>query len=456
EAEDANLTLLQPSSGAWGRPADFDGDGILDVVADQGGPLLLRGRVPWPDTSVTGLDRLGSWSVPTNGFHVAGDFDGDGWTDLVAASPEVGAEEYREGGVHVLLGPPSRWGSERADLREAADVSWTHESITEAVFSRADAADLTGDGRAELIVLTGRDPEFPSAPEGYVRILQGRTVESLSTAVLQDEEPWFTVHWETGSYGNNLATLPDLDGDGLAELAIRAPARDDDGLQADTVALLPPDAVDPSLTGQAIADVWALLPRGDAVQNVELMPGANSLGDADGDGYLDAAVTVYDTDATFGVETLCTAVLRGAATLATSTVSDRLGGRVCFLRDHAGRVNLDPGYRRVVADIDADDVGDVYWSSVWTDWQVYDSDRMACVMPTAELPTSGEDLVQDARKFCFGTGTAETFSRTDVADLDGDGLPELLAAEPTWGDAGEGRLLVVPGFALPWDDPSRW
>ena len=134
---------------------------------------------------------------------------------------------------------------------------------------------------------------------------------------------------------------------------------------------------------------------------------------------------------------------------------ERLGGRVCFRRDYDDQVNKNPGHQRVVPDTDGDGVADLFWSSVPTDPEDYEGSRMSCVMPTAQLPAAGEALVEDIRKFCFGSADEDPYSHTDVADLDGDGLPELLVGEPTWNDE-QGRILVVPGFALPWDDPTRW
>ena len=36
------------------------------------------------------------------------------------------------------------------------------------------------------------------------------------------------------------------------------------------------------------------------------------------------------------------------------------------------------------------------------------------------------------------------------------GQAEQRLAQRPIGDARQGRILVVPGFAIPWDDPTRW
>ncbi len=183
------------------------------------------------------------------------------------------------------------------------------------------------------------------------------------------------------------------------------------------------------------------------VRRYEPIQDETGLGDVNGDGYGDVAVAVYD--ATGSEDTFCTSVLRGAAGVPARTLSDQIGGRVCETSTHRAPAG------RVVPDTDGDDVPDLFFDYVpdlpYDDevgWKWH-----ACVMPTAQLPLSGSISFDDARKLCFGSRDV-VYRTSDVIDLDGDGLPELLASDPTFGDAG--RILVMAGFAIPWDDPTRW
>lgn len=453
---DGGLSLLRNSTGTWGRPTDLDGDGIKDIVASHRGPLLLRGGLPGPDTSVTGGDWLGHWAVSTNQFGLAGDFDGDGWVDLYAVSDEDGLESLYEGAAALVLGPPSRWPTVRASFDEA-DALWQHEEVREWFGLLEVAADFTGDGLSDLVLLGGKSAmAWPYDPGGYLRILRGRTTDLPLDRPVEEEEPWFTVEFEVYEGYDLLTYLPDVDGDGIVDLAFQ---QYNYGTYEGTegLALMPAHDLTPEYTGAELTDVWEEIAKGDAVDRVLVVQDANELGDVDGDGYGDAALTVYDTMSdVYGESVVCLGVFRGGADLSSSTVSDQLGGRVCFQRDYPDTVNGHPGNQRVVPDTDGDDVPDLFWQSVPTVPGDYYSDRMSCIMPTAQLPSAGEILVEEMRKFCFGTGTDEIFNQVDVADLDGDGLPELLAAESDWGDQDQGRILVVPGFALPWDDPTRW
>ncbi len=219
DGESGNLTLRRDTTGTWGRPADFDGDGILDVVADHVGPLLLHGRLPWPNTLITGVDWLGNWGAETNGFNVAGDFDGDGWTDVFGTYREDGHHELYEGAVYLHLGPPSRWPTVRESIRENADAHWTHEDGREKFGEAQEAADLTGDGLSDLVLLGGKSSDLsgPNDPGGYLRILPGRTSGFPTGIPIEEEEPWFTVDFEVYSSDNRMATLPDIDGDGIPD-----------------------------------------------------------------------------------------------------------------------------------------------------------------------------------------------------------------------------------------------
>jgi hypothetical protein len=441
------------ASGTWGRPTDFDGDGILDVVAHHRGPLLLRGRVPWENTSMHAVDFLGNWSTAADGFTIAGDFDGDGWPDVFATDHEDGHEEAKEGAVSLRLGPPSRWSTEWAMFDEDADAHWTHEDGRENFGLLHDAADLNGDGLSDLALLGGKSSlARPSDPGGYLRILPGRTSGLPMGIPIEEEEPWFTLDFTVYSTSNLMAVLPDIDGDGIPELAFEK--RVWEGSEAvHSLAIVPTAVLTPAFTGQELTELWEPIPNGDAVQHVQVVRDANELGDVNGDGYGDVALIVYDTMDVHGDEVVCLGALLGGANLPASTTSDQLGGLVCFQRNYLDRLNGNPGRQRVVPDTDGDGIADLFWSAVPSVAGDYDSPRMSCVMPTAQLPSAGKVLVEEVRKFCFGTGTDEPFDETDVADLDGDGLPELLTGETSWG---QGRILVTPGFAIPWDDPTRW
>jgi hypothetical protein len=447
DGEGGTLALYDDSFGGWGEPTDFDGDGITDVVANSRGALLLHGRIPWPDTSVTGGDWLANLTIESQGLNVLGDFDGDGWPDLAATFREEGLQELYEGEVDVVLGPPDRWPAYWTDVREMTDAHWTHDQYNEWFGLQTDAADLTNDGLSDLVIVSGRPTVNLSGPLGYLRLLTGRSTGLPVEARIEDEEPWYTLDLPVW-WAEQLAIFADLDGDGIDDLAFQVAAYDDAGEPADTLALVPPDVLTPTYTGQDLTDLWTQLDLGDAIQRIDVTPKARKLGDANGDGYGDALLIVYET--VYGEASACNTVLYGAADMAGATISDRIGGRMC-----AGDDYFFPA-TRIVPDTDGDGVADLFIEDVLNDTFDHTGGLHSCIVPTAELPDAGVASFYDVRRFCFGTGTDDRFwGRTDLVDLDGDGLPELLAGDADW-DGGVGRILVVAGFELPWGDPTRW
>ncbi len=213
----AALTLEYGGAGALGRTADFDRDGITDVVADLGGVLLVRGRLPGPGTPV-GDDAVGHWYGEVQ---VAGDFDGDGSTDLFLVSQQG---SYDAGDLYLLLGPADGWPTTRTSMADTADGQWTlvQHRYTEYLGMYGGAADLTGDGLSDIVLLSQSTSEArPTDPDSYLRVITGRTSALPAGGPLEDEEPWYGLDFAGGS---EPSLLPDIDGDGIDDMVLRASA----------------------------------------------------------------------------------------------------------------------------------------------------------------------------------------------------------------------------------------
>jgi hypothetical protein len=454
--EDSPL-VLRPgrATGSAGRREDIDGDGVQDLVTSMSGTLFLHGHIPWPDTSVLDGDYLSWWS--SAGVGSAGDFDGDGSVDLVFTTAEDGAYEYAEGRVYLLLGPYTDWPAYESDVEANADAIWTHENSLEGFGKFTDAADVTGDGLSDIVVLSGRSSQsYDADPDAYVRVLPGRTTDLPMNVPVQDEPIWFTGSFDVT--GDELALLPDIDGDGIAEVSFSDRQYDADNTRADRIALLPNDLLRPDLAGQDVGELWDVIANGDE-RMVQALHESVALGDANDDGYGDIAVQVNEPmEGVYLDDVVCMGVFHGGAALTSSTVSAQMGGRVCQNEHHRDRadatsLSLD-NIARLAPDLDGDTVPDFLLDYVPSVADELGSDLATCIVPTSQLPSAGAVHVDEARRFCFATELKANVYH-DVIDLDGDGLGELLLSEPSW-DGDRGRILVIPGFAIPWDDATRW
>ncbi len=236
------------------RAADFDGDGYADLAigvpfedttaSDDGLVHVLYGTNAGlhtaDDQSLTQSALTGS-NEADDQFGAAlahGDLDGDGFDDLVIGVP---GEDY---GTHpgtgravVLRGSPAGLvlGGESLDLEAEATPG-----IDQRYGDALAVGDFDGDGRDDVAI------GIPGDGPGAVRIFGGSDGPLVRGARLSALDPNLpsptdpndpTPSDDPERLGAALA-IGDFDGDGYADLAIGAPARDAPGAAAEVGAVL--------------------------------------------------------------------------------------------------------------------------------------------------------------------------------------------------------------------------
>ena len=294
---------------------DLDGDGVTDLAVgakrdDDGG--TDRGAV-WvlflnADGTVKDQQKISDTEggftgtlTDTNWFGQSvcslGDLDGDGITELV-----VGAELDDDGGadrgaVWILFLNADGTVKSQQKISDT-EGGFTGELNDEDYFGRSvtNLGDLNGDGVSDLAVGAYSDKDGGSG-KGAVWILFLRVDGMVqSQQKISSTEGGFTGELvEYDYFGRSVASLGDLDGDGVADLAVGAHKADDGGADRGAVWILflQPDGT--VKAHQRISDTdggfFGSLADGDRFGN-----SIANLGDLNGDGVVDLAIGAIRDD----------------------------------------------------------------------------------------------------------------------------------------------------------------
>jgi len=325
--------------------------------------------------------------------------------------------------VAIIEGPASDWEPSMT-LSEAKDTWWNQE-LHDSFPGNPQAADFDGDGLVDIVANT---TDSTGVPLTY--LLFGASDRSGS----QSLESEVTV---AGSAGAGSWTMPradgDADGDGLADLLIYDSVEDE--VQTLFGADLPMEAAEED---DVVSQAWASW-------------GPSCLewvGDVDGDGLDDWMVSYHDwSDGDQG---------SGLLVLVAAADPQPTDGDYPWEVSSNSLYGADDyeslGAYCAVGDVDADDSKDLALYYRNTDEYVKRfrviAARALLAGPYAALP-SGPTIYE----------TDDTISFTSVSgirDWDGDGFGDLLFAGNATEDDEVTSIVMVPGWAIPWDQPEYW
>lgn len=220
----STFTVLESPAPAYFRVfgtavevADLDGDGLADLAVAEGGgdpPTpgahghlhLFRGggtlaRTPWQSipSAGTGLD---GYDYARTLF--SGDLDGDGAQDLVATAQDAKVAGFdRAGRLEVFFGPL---------FSTAVLIENPEPKALDFFGSSISLADVTGDGRPDIVESSGRAKIGVVTQAGRAHVFDGPTLTLLATL----DNPWPAAN---DRFGEGLHAA-DLDADGSAEIIL--------------------------------------------------------------------------------------------------------------------------------------------------------------------------------------------------------------------------------------------
>jgi len=390
---------------------DLDGDGLAEVIVgaythgsdDAGAVFLSFGATSGP----------GEWGATLSGGAVrdyagqsvaaVGDIDGDGWSDLAVGAHGHDAGGSTSGVAHLVFGPIT------GDRTLGDDLDWTGESAGDrAGWAMSAAGDHDGDGLAELLV------GAPWADGGAVYLV-GSSEDTLGAKAS------LTAEGITDRFGKSVAGGGDIDGDGVDDLVVGAPASSS-GAGAAYIFLGP-------LSGDVDAS--------DAEEIITSSAGdyfgtsVALAGDVDGDGLEDVWGGGHRDDQGAS-ETGSAWLFLGPATGASSTSLADAALYGVSKKDWLGYALAAAG------DIDADGHADVLLGALGTDEGGTDAGAAWLV----QGPVSGVSRVDHAGTAIFASASNEAFGTTVTGggDVDGDDIPDLLIAGSDSDEAGTALL----------------
>ncbi len=437
---------------------DLDSDGVTDVAVGAPGPVIGQpGRESLfvllmnPDGTVKRTSEMGSGTpngpslTAGDRFGAAvsgiGDLDGDGNVEVAVAAPASAS-------VYVAYTSAAHGGAGSADPLsllstyqiKGSDIAMaTNPDITFG-FSTASLGDLDGDGNADIAV--GAPGTTGCNCQGAMHILllnADGTVRDVST--IDGGTPNGPTLENNAHFGQSVASLGDLDGDGTVEIAVGAPGHNVNGIATGDLYVL---FLNPDGTVKRTAGVNGAVPNGPSLDDGDQFgKSVSAIGDLDGDGVTDIAVGapghVIRGDSTGDIHMIFlnpdgavkrTAQINGQTPNGPSLDDgDQFGRSVTGIGDLDSDGTVDIAVGAPGHNIDGATTGDLYVIFLNPDGTVK---RTAGV--NGQTP-NGPSLAANDR---FGQSAA------NIGDLDGDGVADLAAGAPgNFGSAVRGSIHVM-------------
>ena len=388
------------------------------------------------------------------GRAVAGlrDFDGNGVGDIVVGAPGDDDGGLDRGAVYVVL--LNADGSIKHE-QKISSTQGNFDGVLKDGFRFGGAVGYLGDidanGVPDIVVSAVGDDEagLHTGAIFVVMLLADGTVDRSQKISPSKGGFPYTLH-EGDLFGRSVTGLPDMNGDGVFDLAVGAPGDDEAGLNAGCLYLLFLKK-DGTIAGASKITEGQTGFTGDLQQGDRFGTAVCSLGDHDGNGTADLVVGAWRDD-TGGTDqgALWVLFLDASAQVESHVkLAEGLGG-------FDGKLDTMDQFGGSVAafgDLDYDGVIEIAAGAFLDDDGGADTGAVWILFLNADGTAKGEQKISDVQgSFAGELDPYDRFACVGtVQDMDGDGKPELAVGAPGT-DANTGACWLLTLHTAEWID----
>ena len=352
-----------------------------------------------------------------------GDLDGDGVTDLAVGAARDDHSKLDSGAVHIMFMNTNGTVDSTVEINDSTTNGPTLSSNDRFGVSVTPIGDLDGDGVTDLAVGAYQDDNGGGSERGAVHIMFMNTDGTVdSTVEINSSTANGPTLSNSDNFGISVASIGDLDGDGVTDLAVGAYQDDNGGSDRGAVHIM---FMNTDGTVDSTVEINSSTANGPTLLNYDNFGiSVASIGDLDGDGVTDLAVGAYGDDNggsdrgavhimfmnTDGTVDSTVEINDSTTNGPTLSNSDNFGVSVASIGDFDGDGVTDLAVGAYQDDNSGQDRGAVHIMFMNTDGTV-DS--------TVEINDSTTNGPTLSNSDYFGVSVAS------IGDLDGDGVTDL-------------------------------
>lgn len=414
---------------------DVNGDGYADVIVsayayddgqtDEGRAFVYQG-------SATGLSTYANWSAESDqvsalfgrSVSVAGDVNGDGYSDIIVGAHLYDNDQADEGRAYVYHGAA-------VSLSPSGPNWYSPQSYDSFGYSVSTAGDVNGDGFADVIV------GAPLHDNGEVNEGQAYVYYGSNTGLSSNPSWSAESDQASANFGWSVSAAGDVNGDGYADVIVGAPLYDNDQTDEGRAYVYYG-----SSTGLSSIPNWIAEGGQDGAQ---FGAAVGAAGDVNGDGYADVIVGAPTHDNGQVDEGRAFIYLGGSDGLQADPIWTGEGGQ------DNGKFGYSVG---AAGDVNGDGYSDIIVGAPYYDNGQTDEGRAFVYAGFVSGVSAGSSWITESNQisatFGYAVGTA--------GDVNGDGYADVIVGAPLYdnGQLNEGRTFVYQGSALGLSPDVAW